>query len=272
MSTIIETLSGVKYVLDDLGIRTIEFMPNSPDNINYTEKLDDGRILMMGSEYGLRTISATFKFNGQDLYDFNLYVHEVFKLFNGLTDFYLINSIDGTNRRWRVRTDGSYTPSRTLYNGTIDVSFICTTGLSESVGTTLDPWTFTVGKWQVGQGLILEETQPSYSHSTNTFRIYNGSDVSIDPRMLPLLIKYQGSSSNLNIKNNTTNDLWTYDGDSSANDTISLNGVRSTKNGLTIFSKTNRKLITLAKGWNEFTLTGTSGTFLISFDFRFYTL
>ncbi|WP_406682584.1 hypothetical protein [Shouchella clausii] len=48
-----------------------------------------------------------------------------------------------------------------------------------------------------------------------------------------------------------------------------LDGVFARKNGDTIFGQTNRKVMTLAVGENEFQLAGTSGKFKIQFDFRF---
>jgi hypothetical protein len=87
---------------------------------------------------------------------------------------------------------------------------------------------------------------------------------------LPLKITFTGASTNLTITNTTTGDIWQYTGTTQAGDTITLDGVRSLKNGVSVFGNTNRKLITIAPGWNNFTITGASGSFTISFDFRFY--
>jgi len=90
--------------------------------------------------------------------------------------------------------------------------------------------------------------------------------------VLPLKITFTGASSNLTITNQTTGDMWQYTGTTQAGDTITLDGVRSLKNGASIFGQTNRKLITLKSGWNDFAITGATGAFEISFDFRFYYL
>lgn len=105
--------------------------------------------------------------------------------------------------------------------------------------------------------------------STTTFKIYNAGDEKIDPRSKPLVIEFRGTSTNLSIKNLTTLDTWSYTGTTLKTDFLKIAGVRSLKNGLSIFKDTNRKLITLQPGWNEFELTGTQGFFRITFQFRF---
>ena len=57
-------------------------------------------------------------------------------------------------------------------------------------------------------------------------------------------------------ENKTTGDVWQYMGTSNLNDEIVLEGIRSTKNGLSIFRDTNKRLITIAPGWNEFEIKG----------------
>lgn len=112
----------------------------------------------------------------------------------------------------------------------------------------------------------------SYTFTTTTFRVFNAGDIDIDPRVLPLKITFTGASTNLTITNQTTGDTWQYTGTTQTGDTITLDGVRSLKNGASIFRNTNRKLITIKPGWNKFIIEGTTGAFTISFDFRFYYL
>jgi hypothetical protein len=72
-----------------------------------------------------------------------------------------------------------------------------------------------------------------------------------------LVITFAGASTNLAIANTTTGDTWSYTGTTAAGDTLKLDGVRMLKNGVvSVFGATNRKLITLAPGWNNFTVTG----------------
>lgn len=116
------------------------------------------------------------------------------------------------------------------------------------------------------------EVEPKYEFTTSTFSIYNAGDTTIDPRYYPLLITFVGSSTNLSIKNETTSETWSYTGTTISTDTIKLDGVKSFKGSTSIFANANRKLITLKPGWNDFTITGATGSFTITFDFKFYYL
>lgn len=267
----VETLDGTRFNLETIGIIPLQFNVESLSPRHNFEAVEgrDGHI-DLGTTFEGRRINTKFAIKAKDLYDYPLLSNEVFKLFNARTEFYLIHKYE-PKRRWKVKTITMFSIDRLLRRvGSFEIQFISASPYAESFGTTLDPFTFDGELWQVGQGLISEDLK--YVHNTNTFSIYNGSDIDLDPREFPLKIKYQGASNNLTIKNLTTGDEWKYNGSSGANDTILLDGVRSLKNGLTIFGQTNRKLITLKQGWNDFTLTGTSGSFLISFDFRFYTI
>ena len=173
------------------------------------------------------------------------------------------------DKRWKVQSTGEFSPDRIGDNGEFNIGFISFSPFAESIGTTMDPLTTDNKLWQFGQGLTSDDV--SYTHSTSSFSIYNAGDETINPRRIhtPLIIEIVGESTNLAIKNKTTGDEWNYTGTTFGTDSIKLNGVRSTKNGLSIFRDTNKKLITIAPGWNEFEVTGAT-SFTISFDFRYY--
>lgn len=272
MSIFIEKLDGTLYDLTALGVRAISFDINSPSPRFEIEEVAgrDGHF-DTGVTFEGRTIQASFELKGSDRMDYLLLRDEIFKLFAGRELFYLIDENE-PRKRWKVRATSPYVPTTRGFNsGIIDVTFQSPFPYAESRGTTLDPLTFDAEKWQVGQGLTLEENgHPKYVHSTAVFMYYNAGDVAIDPRELPLKITYRGASNKLKITNSTNGDVWQHNGSSLANDTITLDGIQSFKNGLTIFGQTNRKLITIDPGWNLFTLTGYVGAFLISFEHRFY--
>jgi hypothetical protein len=204
-----------------------------------------------------------------DSVDFALLRNEIFRIFAGAEAFYLIDSRE-PGKRWKVRSNGFSVEQLTATKGRFDVDFTAQIPYAESIGTTLDPLTFDTDLWQIGQGLIDDGLE--YTHTTSTFRIYNLGDTTVNPRQHPLVITYTGASTNLKIKNVTTGEEWAYTGTSASGNTLKLDGVRSTKNGLSIFRDTNRKVISLAPGWNDFVITGASGSFTVSFDFKFYYL
>ena len=265
---IIELLNGKKYDIEDYGLFVEDY--NIPSmNIEHITESIEGRqsVIITESNYRERLISVRLGYYVKDYSDYILLRNELFSLL-GRTEPFYITFKDEPKKRWYVRVGSQFVTEKEMeVLGSIDLEFLCENSFSESVGTTLDPLTFDVEKWQTGQGLITES--PSYVHTQSTFKIYNASDISLDPRQLPLKIEFKGTSKNLKIINHTTGDTWEYSGTSGANDTITLNGIRSLMNGMSIFGNTNKKLITIAPGWNDFEVTGGSD-FLITFDFRFY--
>ncbi|MEK3813147.1 phage tail family protein [Bacillus subtilis] len=270
MNTIITTISGTVYDLEKIGITTREFNPSSPSPRNEAEQVTGVHGLVdCGTTYDARIIKCSFYLKAADVPDYYLMRDEVFKLFDSRQPFYITESYN-PGKRWLVKTNAEYSIDQQWIYGMFDVDLVAFSPFAESIGTTLDSFTFDSNLWQIGGGMI-DET-PTYKHKTTAFEIFNAGTETITPRQFPLVIVYKGASNNLTITNKTTGDVWKYSGSTAAGDTIILNGVRATKNNVSIFGATNRKLLTIAPGWNDFKLSGTSESFEISFDFRFYYL
>lgn len=272
LGTIVQRLDGKMYKLEEIGIITRDFNPSSPSPKHNIEEIEGSHgAIDLGTVYEPRKINCSFYLKAYDMWDYALLRDEVFKIFDSRQSFYIIDARN-PGKRWRVKCNGSYDIEQQRMYGFFDIEFISFSPFAESIGTTLSPLTFDSDLWQIGQGLIAEDTK--YHHNTTSFRIYNAGDVLIDPKYMPLKIKYKGKSNNLTIKNNTTGDLWNYTGvTTTLNDVITLDGVRAYRNVLgSIFKNTNWALITLKPGWNDFELTGVNGDFKIEFDFRFYYL
>lgn len=264
----IESLDGNRFDLLQMGIHPLNLEPDSLSPRHETETLEgmDGHI-DIETTYEGRTLSVTVFIKANDIFDYNLLRNQAFRLFNGKSYFYVIDEKE-PQKRWKVKTASKYTIEKlTRHVGEFTIDLISPSPYVESVGTTLDELTFETEKWQVGQGLILEN--PEYVHQTSTFKVFNAGDVEVDPRCFPLKIELKGESNNLQIKNLTTGDTWAYSGVTGVNDTLTLDGIRSFKNGVSVFGQTNKKVISIATGWNDFEITGATD-FLISFDFRFY--
>ncbi|WP_186578042.1 phage tail family protein [Aquibacillus kalidii] len=261
---------GTEIDMQQAGIIIESFNISSPSPNTTTETIPnrDG-FLDFGTTYEGREIDITGGFISLDGYDFRLFRNEVFKIFDSRQYFYIINDAE-PSKRWKVKYNSPYPINRTALVGKFEITLISSSSYAESIGTTQDPLIFDSGLWQFGQGLSTEN--PTYLHTTSNFRIFNAGDKEIDPNELPLKITYQGASSNLTIKNLTTNDLWTYYGTSESWETIHLDGVKADKDGLSIFADTNYEVITIIPGWNDFEITGNIGDFQIDFDFRFYYL
>jgi predicted phage tail component-like protein len=261
---IITKQNGVQIDVVELNMKLLKYRIPSPSLSHLTETIEgrDGDIFL-GSSYQNRFITAEMLYKSEDVEDYLRLKSEFHRLFATKEAFYITFKREPL-KRWKVRLNSPFEVEKfNSFTGTFTLEFVTDTPFSESVDSTLD--------------MVIPQFSGSkpqqYTHSTSSFEILNDGDVSIDPRILPLVIQYRGASTNLNIENLTTGDVWTYTGSTLVTGSLKLNGVQSFRGSTeSIFKNTNRKLITLAPGWNEFQLTGASGAYEISFDFRFYTL
>lgn len=255
--------NGETYDLEEIGLIVMMFVIDSPTPINNFEKINsrDG-FIDLGTTYSGRSMRAKIAIKS----DFSILKDKLFKVFESKEFFYIVPDED-PNIRYRVKCVDKFSLRRS--EGETDIEFISPSAYAESIGTTLSP--------PVGQMIQVKESDfnaPAiqYSFKSDSFSVWNDGDVTIDPRIYPLTITFVGDSTNpLTIENLTTSELWSYTGITTINDTIKLDGIKSIKNNASIFRNTNRKLLTLKEGWNEFKVTG-STNFSISFDFRFYYL
>lgn len=238
--------------LSDYGLTGLDLTPESPSYTVQTETIEgmDGAI-MLGKQLNPRNITARFLVQSFDYTDSLIKRENIYNLFNGVEPFY-IGETKLPYQRWLVESVEPWTPER--YNPTtmeITLNLICWKGRPESIGTSTQAKTF-----EHLQELPVTYTDYQDIYATK-FKIYNPGQP-IDPRNINhyLKITYKGRSYNLSINNQTTGDVWQYMGTSNSNDEIVLEGIRATKNGLSIFRQTNKRLITLAHGWNYFEIRG----------------
>lgn len=264
----IETLDGIKHDLSSYGIKPLKLEIESLSPVTVTEVIEgrDGH-LDLGTTFEGRQLKAYFALIGKNSFDYYFARNAAFRLFNARSCFYLIDKRE-PYKRWKVKTSSSFTPSKINFRtSTFELALFSPSPYSESTSTTLNP-SYTDGYLQLSTN---EKVKYSFINQS-TFRIWNEGDIVIDPCMLPLKIKFEGASNNLTIINHTTGDRWQYNGSTVEGDIVTLDGIRCYKNSEdnSIFGKTNLKLITLEKGFNQFEIIGTTSPFNISFDFRFY--
>ncbi|UTL73910.1 phage tail family protein [Bacillus halotolerans] len=254
----------------NFGLRLLSFRKDSLTHRTDLQEIDgrDGSI-DMGTTFDVRKLTAVFLFKGVDHLDYHLLLDEIYDLFATKSEMEIINSRQ-PGKVWSLKVSSTYEPEDiTPRSGKLTVEFTAAFPFAASLGSTLDPLTFDSDKWQVSQGMV-ESDDLRYRFTTNSFRVYNAGNVTVDPSEdVPLDIVYKGASTNFAIKNKTTNQTVSYSGSSGSSDTIKLEGLRHLKNGTTIYANTNRGYISIAPGWNEIELSGTSGSFEISFDFHY---
>ena len=269
---IIEKMNGEVIDTKDTPLQLLTLWRESVEHRTETQQLPgaDG-LIHVETTYGARRLVGTFFFDSRDIYDYYLILNEIYKLFASKKPFYLTHSEREPGKRWLLQAQNTYTPEKIGHVGTFEIEFLSYSPFSESVGTTQDDFTFDSELWMIGMGLQAEDY--TYTHTTNDFVIHNPGDREINPRETPLVIEVTANEAGtgMTITNNTTGDEWSYTGTINPGDVIKLDGIKSYRNGLSIFRDTNRKLITLAEGENDITISGLTD-FEVSFDFRFYYL
>lgn len=105
-----------------------------------------------------------------------------------------------------------------------------------------------------------------YVFEENNFSVYNAGNVEIEPESMYMNIIVSGVNGQLEIKNSTTGQLFKLE--KPFKGILELKGMSTKMNGTNIFRDTNKRLINLAVGKNDFEVTGNFKD--ITFDFKYY--
>ena len=112
----------------------------------------------------------------------------------------------------------------------------------------------------------------NYHFMTSSFRVYNASDIKVDPYFqnhdLKMIIKFNGSS--LKVHNKTTDTTWTYNESSDGSHTIIWDGqlLSTYLDGNQVNGKTDFGYLSLDPEWNDIECTGANSVD-ITFSFPF---
>lgn len=241
--------NGDKLSVESLKLFGLKLHIPSPSYDLITESVDGrGGVIVLDEILQPRNLTARFFTNSGNYEDTLRLRDELYRILSSGGAIYVSETYQ-PGKRWMVHVQG-WSPER--INRRVlefEIPLINPIGLSESVNII------------------------TRSFDTTTFAIHNDGDVAVDMKAQEeTTITFVGESDSLAIHNLTTGDLWTYDGTSSVDDVITLKGVRSFKNGQSIFGETNHKLISLAVGNNNFEISGASGPFTLTISTRFYFL
>lgn len=263
-----------KIDLSPFNVYTTNFILDSPSPTHERQEISGQHgSITLGTKLGGRSMTVTFHIEAVDMHDFPLVRNEVFKVLNGLEYLFIVDKRE-PGKRWKVKVEAAYdiVPIGLVF-AQFDISFMSDSPFCESVGTTTDDYTFDAGVWQIGQGLLAEDDF-IFTHTADTFSIYNPGDVIINPRSIhtPLTIEVTvwvtSSEETLTLTNTTTGDVWTYTGATTAGQVIVLKNVECLLGGASVALKTNYGLTTLKPGYNQFTKS--SNISEVKFINRFY--
>ena len=110
----------------------------------------------------------------------------------------------------------------------------------------------------------------NYHFTDKIFKVYNASDVPVDPYYgnadLKIICKFSGDK--LTLTNKTNGSTWTYNKASAGSDSIILDGINTTLNGKATSVNTDYGNLSLETGWNDVEATGANSVD-ITFSFPF---
>lgn len=267
---IIELLDGTRFDTADYDLkRLFHFIPSA--TIDHTSQSVEGRPdIILSSQLNNRIIRVEFLYEAADIYDYYLLRDELNDLFMRTEPFYIIFKRE-PYKRWLVKTSSQFEVPPAPHMNSFVVEFLTFNGYSESTFATpqLDSKEWDVDKFYWNGNIQWDENISYRFFETNNFVVNNLGDLDVDPTQNFLQITVNANALEfLEIRNITTGDVFRYNGTLTINDLLNLEGIRSFKNQVSVFSDTNRQLISLKKGINVFEVIG--GTInSIGFNFRF---
>ena len=248
-------------------VEMLSFSRGDAQTIKNTKTVDgvDGEITYLNT-YAPFEITFKLLFLSEDVHDKNLFEDELIEKIHTYDSYYIRHSYH-PNKKYAVN-EATYSVTEENPGALeFELKFTVFKGYSESLHGSLSSRNFEDENFDFGMNILSGE-QPKYTHTSKTFKIYNASSMTVTPIMrhkLDITLTCAGSPK---ITNNTTGDVFEYIDTLKKTDTLKLSGVYAYKDDTVCGRKTNHGIITLAKGWNEFTVSGASDID-IEFDFSF---
>lgn len=253
--------SGLRF-LDDT---------QSPNIANaYTENAGIDGSIFNYSSFSKNIINARFWLRFGDWYDFKLAQHDIFRVFS-------------TKEPIRIRTDAEPAIVKFVRAGNFDITpmgdgsmdsvftipFENPSGYKYSYLTSDNPYLYETEGWQIGMNLPNGQDL-HYHFTTPNMRIYNASDITVDPyyqrHELKIICKFEGNS--LKLANKTNNSVWEYKAKSDGKESIILDKINTFTDGSPTSYNTDFGNIVLEPGWNDIVATGAT-TLDVTFSFPF---
>lgn len=268
---------NMKKIDYPVGVLPLDFLVSAIEKERYVENIKGipGPI-DYGFDYKDREVTLNFwlrHFHGE--HDQKLLKSELYAMLDSQPYFYVSDDRLPT-RVLKLAVDEPYLPDRINGSNISTLEFKCQIiGLPfwRTKYTTQDIETkgFEAIAEQFGLADGLNIDYPKYTFTENKFTVWNGGNVTLDPRNMPLKIKLKHllTDGNFKLTNKTTGETFEYYAPRTGN-TVDLDGVQAFVGyQLNRLRETNRKYISIVPGINEIEYSG--GTMDdIQFDFPFY--
>lgn len=246
------------YKLTDIkGLKFLDAIEEDVEvNTNTTEINGTDGVLVGPTSFGPFNLILNFSFKGIDTNDLKLYKQRLRKILYQREPFYLWHS-DAPGKKYAVYCDSTENEDLTNSFATFKVSFVVFKGYSESMYDT-SHIRANDETWQFQTGVQVNDDSLLYKHTTTGFKIFNGSDIKIDPLLRHKLIIYINidAPNGFILWNRTTNEKFAYKGSVKSTQAFTLKGVHPLLDGKRVGHKSNWQWLTLEKGYNDFQFLG----------------
>lgn len=259
-STTLTDLKGLKFL--DAKEEGVEVISNTVE----TKGRDGVRIGR--ASFGTFKLVLRFFYRGSDTQDYKLLKHKLRGLLFKRDPYFIVHS-DMPAIKYAVYCEENAITDIGTKFGEFEVTFVVIKGFSESLKDTLDV-NFLSDNWQFESGLITDQ-DISYRHNRKGFKIWNGSNDTIDPLNHKLIIRIKADAPNgLSLVNHTTGDRFIYYGTLKSSQTLTLNGTHPIIGNRRVGFESNLDWINLAEGMNNIAIEGNNITNVYTeFEFNF---
>lgn len=257
------------------GVTPLDFLVPSIEKERYTENIKGvPGTIDYGFDYKEREVTLNFQmehFHGT--HDFRLMRNQLYELLDRYSFLYISDDLL-PSLALKVSFDNSYSPERYGYwYSTIEVS-AKTIGLpfwrTKYTTQDIEKEGYEALTEEFGMADGINQDMANYRFQSSDFSVWNGGNVTIDPRQMHLDIRIWHSTSkgNATIENLTTGDkviIYREHTDSF----INLIGSKVMLADTNWLRESNRQYITLAPGENKIRISNTNFSD-VTFDFPFY--
>lgn len=267
-----ENMNEIDY---PVGVTPLDILVSSIERERYEETVNGiPGTIDYGFDFKDREITLKFQMEHyHDTFDFRLQRDEIYNIFSSNNHLYVSDNLVPT-RIIKLQVDGQFIPERYGYwYSTLEVT-------GKSVGLPFWQTKYTTQKIEASGYTAIEEKYgladginvdyPNYTFTTKTINVWNGGNVTIDPRNMPLSIKVNSltSEGNFTIFNETTNETFIFKKKIPPT-VLNIQGTKVLLGKYNYLRDSNRKFISLKSGLNK--LKFMNGEFdNIRIDFPFY--
>lgn len=248
-----------------VGVRPLDLLVSSIEKERKEQSIDGvPGVVDYGFNYKGREVKMNFMTEHyHDTYDHRLQRDEIYNLFDEYPFLY-VSDDTVPSRVLKITVDGSFTPERYGYwYSTFEVDaritglpFWRTKYTTQEIES--NGYSAIVEKYGMADGINVDYL--NYKFNYDEFTIWNGGNVTVDPRnmMLKLNLTNVTTTGNLTIENVTTGEKFIYK-EAISKKNLSIDGTKVLIGTSNKLRDTNRKFISLVKGINKIKIT--NGTF-----------